>query len=119
MTKKNLLKLLNAIADKKDVEFFDSDKWILLEKGWEGMSELLFYIDEVCGNYKNFRIKPQSESTKSTRKSGCYWIKAFKDAYWEIAEYNNMFSVWTRIGGFNIYKDEDFDEIDEKQIKRE
>ena len=49
MTKKNLLKLLNAIADKKDVEFFDSDKWILLEKGWEGMSELLFYIDEVCG----------------------------------------------------------------------
>ena len=61
MTKKNLLKLLHAIADKKDVEFFDSDKWILLSKGWEGMSELLFYIEEVCGNYKNFRIKSESK----------------------------------------------------------
>ena len=32
MTKENLLELLNAIADKKDVEFFDSDRWILLSK---------------------------------------------------------------------------------------
>lgn len=83
------------------------------------MSELLFYIDEVCSNYKNFRIKPKPELTQSTRKSGCYWIKVFKDSYWEIAEYNNIFGVWTRIGDFNIYNDENFDEIDEKQIKRE
>lgn len=64
MTKANLLKLLHAIADKKDVEFFDSDKWILLSKGWEGMSELLFYIEEVSNNYKNFRIKSESKFQK-------------------------------------------------------
>lgn len=59
MTKENLLKLLHAIADKKDVEFFDSENWLSVGDGWEGMSQLLFYIKDVSSNCINYRIKPE------------------------------------------------------------
>ena len=53
------------------------------------------------------------------RGHGYYWVKILKNACWEVAEYNDIFNVWIRTGDFNNYKDENFDEIDEKQIKRE
>ena len=115
MTKENLLELFHAVADKKDVEFFDSDKWILLAKGWEGMSELLFYVEEVSSNYKNYRVKLESESTQTARKTGYYWCKLYG---YELIPYWNG-KKWKTQGCILSFDDNYFDEIDEKQIKKE
>lgn len=51
------------------------------------------------------------------RETGYYWVKKEKQYDWNIAYYFKETDVWV----YNTlpYKDRDFYEIDERQIKRE
>ena len=49
------------------------------------------------------------------REIGWYWVKL--DDYYEIGYWNKVF--WTLTDSENHFEDNYFDEIDEKQIKRE
>lgn len=53
------------------------------------------------------------------RESGFYWILEDNENEWEAAEYFSDTNVWNLTGSDLPYFDEDFLEIDERQIKRE
>jgi len=51
------------------------------------------------------------------RKSGFYWVKYIGGRKWRIAEWYANESYWTFCGNDdNYYDNEDFGEIDERQI---
>ena len=50
------------------------------------------------------------------RQSGYYWVRIHGS--WWIAQYLGTNKVWLLFGNENIAKDSDFEEIDERPIKR-
>ena len=51
------------------------------------------------------------------RETGYYWITVKSGD--RIGYYNSKFNKWTICGYEEVFSDSEFDEIDEKQIKRE
>jgi hypothetical protein len=51
------------------------------------------------------------------RESGYYWVKT--RGTWWMAQYLGLNKIWLLFGSDNIAKDKDFEEIDERQIKRD
>ena len=51
------------------------------------------------------------------RECGFYWVRFHQEDKGEVAYWNGMY--WFITESENPYEDEDFSEIDEKQIKRE
>lgn len=51
------------------------------------------------------------------REDGFYWIRLLIS--WEIAYYSKSNNNWTIVGRMNRFNNSDFEEIDERQIKRD